>query len=177
MKFILSFLIILGLAAGLQALAGCHDRQGGGNDHSDEAKTGTSGAEKEAGHAHGHGENAYGGTLLIVGDHIAHLEWVHDEAAGTAKIFLTDHDGSPVLVEEAPKINLVSAAGNKQILTKPVDSKDGTAWRFDAKDEALMAHGPTGRIALNIRGKPYSVALTHDHDHDHEHERDGDSSP
>lgn len=119
---------------------------------------------------HGHAEHKapHGGVLLEVGEEEAHLELVHDEAAGKVTLYVLGKDAkTPVTIATAPKLNLKLEAGPKQIETKAVEPKDGVASQFEVTDDALKAHGLTGRIALKIGEKKYNVELKHDHDHDH----------
>ncbi|MHC4945452.1 MAG: efflux RND transporter permease subunit, partial [Planctomycetota bacterium] len=166
MNIVLCFSIILGLAAGFGALAGCHDHQEGDHMHPGDTQTETQQGGIDESGSHDHGQGAHGGALMSVGAHIADLEWLHDEQAGKVTIYLTDHDGGPVAIEVAPKINLVTAEGNKQIVCRGKDAEAGKAWCFEASDDALKTCELKGRIALKIEGKPYSVEIAlHEHDH------------
>ena len=119
-------------------------------------------------HKHDDHKAPHGGTLLEVGEHAAHLEVVRDEKAGKITLYLLDKEAkNAVSIKDAPKINLKTDAGNKQIDTKPVDAKDGAASAFEATDEALKPHVLKGRIALTLDGKKYNVELKDDHGHDH----------
>ncbi|MCC6741118.1 MAG: hypothetical protein IT452_18910 [Planctomycetia bacterium] len=116
----------------------------------------------------------HGGLLLEVGEELAHLELVHDPKEGTAKIYVLDGKAEKaVAIKDAPKINLMTEDGAKQLVTKAVEAdKEGKASLFEAKDDALKADPLKGRIAVVIGDRKYSVDIEehaghegHDHDH------------
>lgn len=112
----------------------------------------------------------HGGVLLEVGEEIAHLELVHDAKEGKATIYVLDGKAEKaVAIKDAPKINLMTADGAKQIVTKAVEpDKEGLASQFEAKDDALKADPLKGRIAITIGEKKYNVELKEGEDgHDH----------
>lgn len=123
----------------------------------------------------------HGGVLLEVGEEVAHLELVHDPKEGTATIYLLDGKAEKaVAIKDAPKLNLMTADGAKQVVTKAVEpDKEGLASQFVAKDDALKADPLKGRIAITIGDKKYNVDIKepdehegHDHDeHDHDHKK------
>ncbi|MGE3172482.1 MAG: hypothetical protein AB7O97_07625 [Planctomycetota bacterium] len=110
--------------------------------------------------AHGH-EGPHGGHLLEVGDHVAHLEVMHDEAAGKMTIYVLGSDAKSALTDaKAPQVKLSTDSGPKVLSTTAVS---GAAGAFAVTDPALKAHGPEGRISIEIGGKTYNPALEHDH--------------
>ncbi|MEK7466798.1 MAG: hypothetical protein AAB074_05215 [Planctomycetota bacterium] len=117
----------------------------------------------------------HGGVLLEVGEEVAHLELVRDEKEGKATIYVLDAKAEKgVAIKDAPKFNLTTKDGARQLVTNAVEpDKEGLASRFEATDEALKAHALDGRIAVTIDGKKYNIDLPkeeHDHDHDdHDH--------
>ncbi len=102
----------------------------------------------------------HGGTILEVGEEAAHIEFVHDEKAGKITLYIMGGDAKTALnLKEAPKLNLKTKAGNKQLETKGADAT------WTATDEALKDE-PSGRIALTLPdGKKYNVAIEDKHDH------------
>lgn len=108
----------------------------------------------------------HGGNMLVVGEEIAHVEIVHDDAAGKMTLYIYDKDAtSPLALKDAPRINLRTADGNKQLVTSPIEPQDGMASRFEVTDEALKSEHMNGRIALDVGGKKYSVPLDDGHGH------------
>lgn len=117
---------------------------------------------------------SHGGVLLEVGEEVAHLELVHDPKEGTARIYVLDGKAEKaVAIKDAPKMNLMTEDGAKQLVMKAVEAdKEGMASLFEAKDDALKADPLKGRIAVVIGDKKYNVDIReaggHDgHDHDH----------
>ena len=146
------------LVLGLALFSACTHEHGDEEGHQAEQETG--------GHAH---EGSHGGTLSAVGEHVAHVEFVHDEEAGKAILYFTGPDGqTPMLIEDAPKLNLFTNDGNKQVATTALNPAEGGATQFEGQDEALKEHMIEGRIAITIDGKAYSVDIEVVHDHEHE---------
>lgn len=117
-------------------------------------------AAKSGAAAHAH-EGPHGGHLLEVGDHVAHLEVMHDEAAGKMTIYVLGSDAKSALTDaKAPQVKLSTDSGPKVLSTTAVS---GAAGAFAVTDPALKAHGPEGRISIEIGGKTYNPALEHDH--------------
>lgn len=108
----------------------------------------------------------HGGALLEVGEEVAHVELVHDEKAGKVTLYILDkHAKKEVSIKDAPKLNIKSKDGNKQIETKGVDAKDGAASKYEATDETLKADPLKGRVAVVIEGKNYNVDIKEAHEH------------
>ena len=109
-------------------------------------------------HAHG-GKGPNGGALVEVGDaDDHHVEIVHDEKTGTLTVYcLLADQKSPYTPKEAPKLNLSSKAGNKQLEMKGKDSK------WEATDDVLKEE-PNGRIVVVLPdGKKYNVKIEDEH--------------
>ncbi|MCE9581545.1 MAG: hypothetical protein K8T20_03410 [Planctomycetes bacterium] len=115
----------------------------------------------------------HGGVLLEVGAEVAHLELVHDPKEGKATIYILDGKAEkPVAIKVAPKVNLMTDDGAKQLVATAVEpDKDGLASQFEAKDDSLKADPLKGRIAVVIGDKKYNVEIQEaagEHDgHDH----------
>lgn len=105
---------------------------------------------------HEHGPN--GGDLAEVGDkEHNHVEIKHDEKTGTLKLWVIAKDGKTVVaIKDAPKLNLKSKAGNKQIEMKAA----GNGW--EATDDILKEE-PDGRVQIVIGDKKHNVKLEHHH--------------
>ena len=112
-------------------------------------------------HAHG-GKGPNGGMLVEVGDpDDHHVEVVHDEKTAMLKVFcLLADQKSPYTPKDAPKLNLVTKDGHKQLEMKGKDA----VW--EATDDVLKEE-PNGRIVIVLPdGKKYNVKLEDDgHDH------------
>ena len=67
------------------------------SDEKHEEKPGKSGAA-----AHGH-EGPHGGHILEVGDHVAHLEVMHDESAGKMTIYVLGPDAKSAFTAIPPR--------------------------------------------------------------------------
>lgn len=110
---------------------------------------------------HGH-EGPHGGHLVEVGDHVAHLEVMHDEAAGKMTIYVLGPDAKSALTgANAPQVKLTTDAGPKVLSTTAISGEPGA---FAVTDQALKVHGPEGRISIAIGGKNYNPALEHHHE-------------
>lgn len=112
---------------------------------------------------HGHGgKGPNGGMLVEVGDtDDHHVEIVHDEKTATLKVFcLLADQKSPYTPKDAPKLNLVTKDGHKQLELKGKDSM------WEVTDDVLKEE-PNGRIVIVLPdGKKYNVKLEDDgHDH------------
>ncbi|MFT5122869.1 MAG: hypothetical protein ACI9TH_003540 [Kiritimatiellia bacterium] len=145
--------LITVIAMGL--FTGC----GGG----DEIHTEDDGHDHEAHADHAeHGPN--GGELLEVGDHLAHIELIHDAAAKSITLHILGPDAKTALtLDEAPVLNVTVDGSAIQV---PLE---GTAATFKAEHEAFAGE-PEGRISLKMAGKTWQVALAHNHDHaGHDH--------
>ena len=113
-----------------------------------------------------HAEGPHGGHLLEVGAHVAHLEVLHDEAAGKMTIYVLGPDETTALqVEKPPELKLSTETGPKVLVTIPQDAAGGRSSTFTVTDEALRGHGSPGRISIEIDGKVYNPDIEHHHGH------------
>jgi hypothetical protein len=111
-----------------------------------------------------HDEPKHGGVILEVGEEIAHVEFVHDAKAGKVTLYIYGPDAKTDLpLKEAPKINLKTNDGNKQLETKAVNAKDGASAQFEVTDDALKSDPLKGRIALVVNGKKHNIDLKDEH--------------
>lgn len=117
----------------------------------------------------------HAGTLVELGNEEYHAEVVHDEKAGSVTIYLLDGTArKPVAIDASEVvINLKHDGKGEQFklaAAPQAEDKAGTSSRFKSDDkelsEDLDAHGAEARLAVDIAGKSYSGAVTHDH-HDH----------
>ena len=132
-------------------LASCGDDAAGGDPE-----------PASGGHAH---KGANGGALIDVGKGTAHVEIVHDEAAGTVTLHMTGSDAkTPLKTTFAPDLNLLTAKGPKVLHTKPVDGKADGASKFVVTDPVLKVHLLEGRIDIKLAGKTYSPEIVDAHD-------------
>lgn len=113
--------------------------------------------DKDKKHEHHHGPND--GEIAEVGDDAdTHLEIVHDQKAGKLTVYVLGKDmKTAVNLSEAPKLNLKSKKGNKQLEMTGKDSK------WEATDD-LLKEEADGRIQVKLAdGKKYNVKLEHHH--------------
>ena len=100
----------------------------------------------------------HGGLLLETGDEAAHLELVHDAAAGKVTVYILDDKATGALaIADAPKLNLKTEKGNAAVALTAVDAKDGKASKYEATDDALKSKTLNGRIACTIKEKKYNI--------------------
>jgi hypothetical protein len=114
---------------------------------------------EEAKHEHAHGHGPHEGELAEVGDKDDHhVEIKHDDAAGKITLWILAGDAKTIVkIADAPKLNLKSKQGNKQLEMKAA----GDGW--EASDE-LLKEEPEGRVQVILAdGKKYNVKLEHHH--------------
>ena len=151
------------------------------SDHDHEGEEHSPVAEKqENSHDHddGNEQGPHGGTLLAVGDHVAHLELVHDVEHGSYLFYVYGEDletsASP---DEPPAINLKTDEGPKQIAAQARHDAGGSVSFYEARDPAFRHEGSEGQIAVMLDGKRYFLPLPNHHHHeaddDHDHEEEG----
>jgi hypothetical protein len=122
----------------------------------------TGGKPSEPDKAHGHAHHGpHGGHLIEVGDHVAHVEFLHDPKAGTVTLHVvTGKDpNTPLKLTHAPDLKLVTRKGPKVLPTKPVGGDAHGASQFQVTDPLLQVDPLKGRIALEIGGKAYNPEL------------------
>ena len=115
-------------------------------------------------HHGGHGDHpdtgAHGGPLVEVGDHEAHLEILHDGAAGTLTVYALDGEArNAVELDEAPGLNLKVDGAPLQL------TMTATNGGFTVSHDALKSE-PEGRVVVKIGGTSHQVEIEHD-DHGH----------
>lgn len=111
-------------------------------------------------HAHPeHGPN--GGELVELGDHVAHLEVLHDANAQKVTIYVLDQDLKPSMAENIPALMLQSPDGPKKLTANPTDEKHH--WTFE--DPLLGKEPESGRFRLKVGGVEYSPDFPEAHHH------------
>lgn len=115
--------------------------------------------------AHDHDQHAapHGGELVELAGGTVHVEFVHDESAGTLTVHLLDGGMKPISVSDAPVINLKTAAGPKQLTGVAVSGGAAGASQWSFKDDALKGHPEGASLRLTVAGKTYSPELPHEH--------------
>lgn len=128
-------------------------------------------AESHQEHAAYAGHDAHAPGLLEVGNHVAHIDFAHDAAAGTVTLHVTGPDAKTArALSIAPKLNLTGDSPT-QVLLQPVSpDSNGASAVFSATHDVLRSE-PEGRIAVTVEGQVYQVIIEHNHDahegHDH----------
>jgi hypothetical protein len=117
-------------------------------------------------------EPAHGGEVVEVGEHAAFLELCHDDKAGMLTVHVRDHDGEPLGLKDAPRLNIKDKDGNRQVVLKALDLADGSAKTFEAADPVLKSDPIPAKLSLKIGDKQHTVDLAAEHDHDHDHDHD-----
>jgi len=154
-------LVVVGCVVGI---VGCGDAH---HDHED------AGAEDDGGHSHA--EGPHGGEVVVVGEHVAHLEVLHDHAGGTLCFYVTSEDMKEQLaLDEPPQVNLKTADGPLQLVAAAIEGAEGEAQGYQAQDTVLEAECLGGQVVLVLKGKQYFVDLPHGDDHAHETGEDHD---
>lgn len=112
-----------------------------------------------------------GGLVAEVSEHEYHVEWTHNEDAGSVTLIVLDADKKndvPIAMEK-----LVVVADGKEYTLDALNPVDGKSARFELKDPDFLgkieALGPkvTAEIKeLDINGKSFkNVKLVEHHDH------------
>lgn len=111
--------------------------------------------------AHDHGApGPHGGAIAVVGDHLAHLEALHDDVLGQVTVYVMDTSDNLLQLDPAPVLNMVTDEGSAQV--KPIAV--GGAWIFE--HDALMEHPEKARFRIVISGKSYTVDMPCSHEHE-----------
>lgn len=166
------FVILLSLA--MIFSLGCDSQKPANNE------TNKNNNEEEHGHHH-HEAGAHGGNILDSGGTL-HVEFVHDQDAGKVSLYILGGDGkTPQNISSAPRINLKTSDGPKQLKTQKVGDN---ASHYEVSDSALKSH-LHGRIAIDFEGKRFNLDIETSHgdhaghddhvghdDHDHGHGHD-----
>ena len=104
-----------------------------------------------------------GGYLVEVGKGIAQLEVIHDSRTGVMTIIVLDKNAKAMDVEKAPRINLNTFKGRKQVRSVAVQAdNDGKAFTFKATSP-LLKGSLRGAISIKINDKTYTTSLPHAH--------------
>lgn len=103
----------------------------------------------------------HGGELIELGDHVAHLEIVHDENAGTIALYVLDADLKPTALAEAPVLNLPISSGPKQV-TATARAGSNSEWLFS--DPVLKGEPEGARLRIVLDGVTYTPELPHQHE-------------
>ncbi|WP_372364756.1 hypothetical protein [Candidatus Uabimicrobium sp. HlEnr_7] len=121
--------------------------------------------EKKHGHEDEHGP--HGGELLEVGEHLAHIELIHNEEMGKITLYILGKDAKTAeVIEGTPMLNLKYKGTQKQLKTVAMNTAENKSSHFEATDKILKEE-VTGRIAVTIKGIKYNINIEHHHDHDH----------
>lgn len=116
-------------------------------------------ANKE--HAHEHGP--HGGDLLEVGDHVAHIEFIHNEEMGKVTLYILGKDGkTPLAIEGTPMLNLKYKDAQKQLKTVAMNTTENKSSHFEVTDNVLKEE-VDGRIAITINNTKYNIDIEHHH--------------
>lgn len=129
-------------------------------------------------HGHGHIKASHGGEILEVGNHVAHIEMVHEEKTGMITLFVLDADGKSMGISDAARINITYKIGKsekrKQVIGKALKLKNGKSSVFETQDNIFKSEDFEGIISIKIKGKTYRVELHHNHEgHDHHDDHKG----
>jgi hypothetical protein len=121
-------------------------------------------------HEHDEKPGPNGGEIQEVGDgEDHHVELKNDHKTGKLALWILAKDmKTPVTIKEAPKINLKSKDGNKQIEMTAAKQSDAGSSHWEASDEGLKTEHLDGRVQIKLSdGKKYNVNLDAHHGHDH----------
>ncbi|BBM87079.1 hypothetical protein [Candidatus Uabimicrobium amorphum] len=137
---------------------GCDSSTNNGNSNTE---------EQGHGHSHGHEHGPNGGELLEVGEHLAHIEFIHDEKVGKITLYILGKDAKTAeAIEGTPMLNLRYKETKKQLKTVAMNTAENKSSHFEVTDEILKEE-VAGRIAITIKGVKYNIKIEHDHGHDH----------
>ena len=126
----------------VSALAAC------GGDPAEPAGTGGIAGSPADEEAHDHGApGPHGGAIAVVGDHLAHLEALHDDVLGQVTVYVMDTQDQLLSLDPAPVLSLVTDEGSAQVKPTAV----GDAWVFE--HEALVEHPGKARFRVSLAGQ------------------------
>ena len=149
------------------ALAACGDKPaapaaGGHDDHEGHA-------DEDGGHDHA---AKHGGAMVVSSDHKAHFEFVHDDEAGLVKLWIYDGELAPVVIKQAPVINVPADSGPVQVKGQAPDGASSSSeWHFAHK--ALIGHVHGARLRLAVGTATYTPDLPDVHDEHADEDHDG----
>lgn len=160
----------LAIAVSVGLVVGCGEKKG-----TKDGKQQTNIGKTDDDHHH---EGPHGGHVIDLGNGAYHAELTHDDATKSVAIYLLDANlKKPVTTAEKEITINLTVDGKPQQYTLPAapqaDDPEGQSSRFELKDDKLVdawdAPKSTGRVTVNIGGKPYTGDIdAHEHDHDHE---------
>jgi hypothetical protein len=101
----------------------------------------------------------HGGDLIELGDHVAHLEVVHDSEAGTLTLHVLDAGMKPTSLTTAPVLSLPTTAGPLQLVAT-VSGSGSSEWVFS--DQTLKAEPDGARLRVVLGGVTYTPEVPHD---------------
>lgn len=141
---------LLVLALATVGLVACGDPSSSPATVSPEALDGVAG--------HDHDNAPHGGHVVVLGDHVAHLEIAHGEGSDLV-LYALDVDMQPAAFDVAPVLSLVTDDGSVTVTGVAV-ADDG--WRMG--HDALADPDVKGRFRLKVGGKTYTPDFAaHDH--------------
>jgi hypothetical protein len=159
--------------------SGEHDHDHGDHDHAAHGEEKGSGDKAgEHAHDHSHAHGPHGGHIVEIGEEEYHAEWLHAED-GTVTVYVLDKEMKNEVPIAAEEITIEAKIQDKPIEYKllAVNRSEGdmpkTA-KFELVDKNLLGvletlgKGVTATLKLDIEGKPFTAAITHD-DHGHKH--------
>ena len=126
------------------------------------------------GHGHDHGPTGeddghshaapHGGHVVDVGAGIAHLEVLHDDAAGTVTVYVLGKDVKTAVALAKPMtLKLATDEGPEELTGELLADHEPANSAFSWTSPALEGEGATGRFSLELDGKSYSPDFEHDH--------------
>ena len=134
--------------------------------------------------AHGHAEGGHPeegphhGHLIELGNEEYHAELIHDDATHKVTIYLLDGAAKKAVAipDKELSLNLVFAGkpqSYKLAALAQAEDAAGQSSRFELTSkelcDALDDEKTSGRLNVNIAGKPYSGSVTHAGHDDHDH--------
>jgi hypothetical protein len=140
---------------------------------------GSATAEHQEGGGHTHGEEGpHHGHIIELGKEEYHLELTHDDATKAVTVYVLDHAAKaavPIAAKELV-INLVIGGKPSQFVLPAAPQAGDPPEQsscFQLADENLCdgsdAEGATGRINIEIAGKPYAGTIEHHAHGEHSH--------
>jgi len=125
-------------------------------------------------HDHHNIKATHGGEIFEVGEHVAFIELVHDEAKGKMTLYLYDKNGKSFLIETPPRLNFEIKAGKskkrKQLIMKALHIKHKKSYEFEISDAILKGDDFKLIVSLKLNKKSFRVNAEHSHHDADEHE-------
>lgn len=125
-----------------------HDHDHSNHEHHDHEHH----AEKKE-HAHHHHEAPHGGTLVVLGDEFAHLEFVLDEQSGLLQVYVLDGMAIMGTRLQQPEITLDISTSEKSFeLTLPAQSNPLTGEKVgDSSLYSIISKDLIGRSKFKVK--------------------------